>query len=97
MENRMTVHEAMELSGDSRLYIQNKIEKGEYVGKFVKGRKRNTYSISRYWYYTNVLGWEEWRVKEYHNTIKGKTWLAYDPEANKRKKEPITLGSTIVN
>lgn len=96
MENYMTVEECRELTGDSALFIRKKLEVGEYVGKCVGSRKRKTYKISRYWLYSNVLYWSEWKIKEYHQSPKGRYWLAYDPEESRRKKEPIAVGSNII-
>lgn len=88
MENVMTVKEAHELLGGSvnELYIRAQLKNGNYRGRITKSKRRNTYSISRYWFYDNVLGWPKWKIDEYHLTIKGKYWLSYDPNQSKRKK-----------
>lgn len=93
----MTTQEINELTGDSLLYIRNKIKTGEWKGKYMAG-KQSEYKVYRYWFYANVLFWQEWRIKEYHNSAKGRFWLSYDPYASKRrKKEPAQTGSSIIN
>lgn len=96
MENYMTVQEVRELTGDSELYIRNKVKTGEYAGKYVGSKKRKEYKVYRFWLYSNVLYWPEWKIKEYHNSLRGRYWLAYDPEESRRKKEPIAVGSNII-
>lgn len=97
MENMMTVQEVNELTNKSALFIRKKIENGEYVGEFTNNGKRKAYSVSRYWLYTQVLFWPEWKIKEYHNSTKGKMWLSYDPKLALRKKESASTDSIIVN
>lgn len=98
IRNEITVEEAVEISGLTALAIRNAVRKGMVIGSHIENKGRNTYRITRFAFYRMYLGWSDVQIEEYHNSERGKYWLDYDPQENRRKKnkkESVATDSNI--